>query len=152
MRVLYVDDDRINALLFEETVRFAPGVEIETAATGAEALELAQRWQPELLVVDLHLPDANGLQLLPSLRRAAGRADLPAYLCTADDAPERELFVTNAAAAAFAFSQSVPAVPPVGLSMEEAKAAGFVGVWPKPVDLATVIDELKRRSSGALGS
>lgn len=125
MRVLYVDDDRINALLFEETVRFAPGVEIETAATGAEALELAQRWQPELLVVDLHLPDANGLQLLPSLRRAAGRADLPAYLCTADDAPER---------------------------VREAKAAGFVGVWPKPVDLATVIDELKRRSSGALGS
>ena len=125
MRVLYVDDDRINALLFEETVRFAPGVEIETAATGAEALELAQRWQPELLVVDLHLPDANGLQLLPGLRRAAGRADLPAYLCTADDAPER---------------------------VREAKAAGFVGVWPKPVDLATVIDELKRRSSGALGS
>jgi CheY-like chemotaxis protein len=125
MRVLYVDDDRINALLFEETVRFAPGVEIETAATGAEALELAQRWQPDLLVVDLHLPDANGLQLLPGLRRAAGRADLPAYLCTADDAPER---------------------------VREAKAAGFVGVWPKPVDLATVIDELKRRSSGALGS
>jgi len=125
MRVLYVDDDRINALLFEETVRFAPGVEIETAATGAEALELAQRWQPELLVVDLHLPDANGLQLLPSLRRAAGRTDLPAYLCTADDAPER---------------------------VREAKAAGYVGVWPKPVDLATVISELKRRSSGATGS
>ncbi len=125
MRVLYVDDDRINALLFEETVRFAPGVEIETAATGAEALELAARWQPELLVVDLHLPDANGLELLSRLRKAAGRAELPAYLCTADDAPER---------------------------VREAKAAGFVRVWPKPVDLATVIDELKRRSSGAAGS
>ncbi len=125
MRVLYVDDDRINALLFEETVRFAPGVEIETAATAAEALELAQRWQPALLVVDLHLPDANGLELLSRLRRAAGRADLPAYLCTADDAPER---------------------------VREAKAAGYVGVWPKPVDLATVISELKRRSSGATGS
>ena len=73
MRVLYVDDDRINALLFEETVRFAPGVEIETAGTGAEALDLAQRWQPDLLVVDLHLPDANGLELLSRLRAAAGR-------------------------------------------------------------------------------
>ncbi len=125
MRVLYVDDDRINALLFEETVRFAPGVEIETAGTGAEALELAQRWQPDLLVVDLHLPDANGLELLSRLRKAAGRSTLPAYLCTADDAPER---------------------------VREAAAAGFVGVWPKPVDLATVIGELKRRSSGATGS
>jgi CheY-like chemotaxis protein len=125
MRVLYVDDDRINALLFEETVRFAPGVEIEAAATGAEAIELAQRWQPDLLVVDLHLPDANGLELLSRLRKAAGRPELPAYLCTADDAPER---------------------------VREARAAGFVAVWPKPVDLATVINELKRRSSGAAGS
>lgn len=125
MRVLYVDDDRINALLFEETVRFAPGVEIETAATGAEALELAGRWQPELLVIDLHLPDANGMELLARLRQAAGRAELPAYLCTADDAPER---------------------------VREAKAAGFAGVWPKPVDLASVIAELKRRSAEAAGS
>jgi CheY-like chemotaxis protein len=125
MRVLYVDDDRINALLFQETVRFAPGVAIESAATGAEALELALRWKPDLLVVDLHLPDANGLELLPRLRLAAGRADLPAYLCTADDAPER---------------------------VREAQAAGFISVWPKPVDLATVIIELKRRSTGAADS
>ena len=125
MRVLYVDDDRINALLFEETVRFAPGVEIETAGTGAEAIELAQRWKPDLLVVDLHLPDANGLELLSRLRAAAGRPGLPAYLCTADDAPER---------------------------VREAAAAGFVGVWPKPVELAVVIDELKRRSAGAAGA
>lgn len=125
MRVLYVDDDRINALLFEETVRFAPGVEIETAGTGAEAIELAQRWLPDLLVVDLHLPDANGLELLSRLRAAAGRPGLPAYLCTADDAPER---------------------------VREAAAAGFVGVWPKPVELAVVIDELKRRSAGAAGA
>jgi two-component system, OmpR family, response regulator len=125
MRVLYIDDDRINALLFEETVRFAPGVEIETASTGAEGLELAQRWQPDLLVVDLHLPDANGLELLSQLRKAAGRPALPAYLCTADDAPER---------------------------VRQATAAGFAGVWPKPVDLATVIAELKRRSAAAPGS
>ncbi len=125
MRVLYVDDDRINALLFEETVRFAPGVEIETAGSGAEALELAPRWRPDLLVIDLHLPDANGMELLSRLRKAAGDAALPAYLCTADDAPER---------------------------VREAAAAGFIGLWPKPVDLATVIAELKRRSAGSAGS
>ncbi len=125
MRLLYVDDDRINALLFEETVRFAPGVEIESAATGAEALEIAERWVPDLLVIDLHLPDANGLELLSRLRKAAGRPELPAYLCTADDAPERA---------------------------RDARAAGFEGVWSKPVDLATVIGELQRRSGGAAGA
>jgi CheY-like chemotaxis protein len=125
MRVLYVDDDRVNALLFEETVRFAPGVEIESAATGAEALDLVRRWQPDLLVLDLHLPDASGLALLAQLRQAAGRPELPAYLCTADDAPER---------------------------LREARAAGFEGLWSKPVDLTTVIGELKRRSSAAAGS
>jgi two-component system, OmpR family, response regulator len=125
MRVLYIDDDRINALLFEETVRFAPGVEIECAGSGAEALELAARWQPELLVVDLHLPDANGLALLAPLRAAACQPALPAYLCTADDAPQ----LVRAAA-----------------------EAGFEGVWPKPVELGVVIQELKRRSTGAAGS
>jgi hypothetical protein len=50
---------------------------------------------------------------------------LPAYLCTADDTPER---------------------------VREAAAVGYVAVWPKPVELAMVIGELKRRSSGTAGS
>lgn len=40
VRVLYVDDDRINSLLFVETCRVAGGAEVETAATAGEALEL----------------------------------------------------------------------------------------------------------------
>ena len=68
MRVLYVDDDRINALLFTETCRFAGNVEVETADSGAEALALAGRFRPDLLVIDLHLPDTCGYALLPALR------------------------------------------------------------------------------------
>jgi two-component system, OmpR family, response regulator len=122
MRVLYVDDDRINALLFEETVRFAPGVDVQTAASGDEALELVARWTPDLLVVDLHLPDANGLSLLPRLRAAASNPALPAFLCTADDAAD---------------------------TRSAALAAGFEAVWCKPVELPMVIAELQRRSSPA---
>ena len=70
MKVLYIDDDRINTLLFVETCRFARGVEVETAGTGAEALEVALRWRPDLLVIDLHLPDTTGYDLLPALRQA----------------------------------------------------------------------------------
>lgn len=119
MRVLYIDDDRINSLLFVEACRFAGDVETETAASGAEALELAQRWAPDLLVIDLHLPDTDGYALLPALRTALAAPTLPAYLCTADEAT---------------------------LVAEPARAAGFDGCWGKPVDLQAILAELARRS------
>jgi two-component system OmpR family response regulator len=121
MRVLYIDDDRINTLLFVETCRLAGGVEVESAATGAEALEVAQRFRPELLVLDLHLPDTTGYDLLPALRRALGEPALPAFLCTADEAL---------------------------LVEQPAREAGFAGCWTKPVELEKVLDELRRRSTG----
>jgi CheY-like chemotaxis protein len=118
MRVLYVDDDRINALLFVETCRFAGGVEIETVASGAEALELVQRWAPDLLVIDLHLPDTNGYDLLPALRASLGLPGLPAILCTADEAV---------------------------MVAEPARVAGFDACWIKPVDVSLIVAELARR-------
>jgi CheY-like chemotaxis protein len=117
MRVLYVDDDRVNALLFVETCRFASGVEVETANTGAQALELAPNWKPDLLVIDLHLPDTNGYLLLPALRHCLDAPGLPAFLCTADEGQR----VAGPAA-----------------------QAGFDGCWTKPVDLTQVLRELAR--------
>ena len=122
MRVLYIDDDRINSLLFIEACRIAGGVETETAASGAEALELAQRWMPDLLVIDLHLPDTNGYALLPALRTALASPALPAFLCTADE---------------------------TALVAEPARAAGFDGCWSKPVNLQAILAELTRRSGRA---
>ena len=114
VRVLYVDDDRINSLLFTEACRFAGDTEVETAETGAEALELVRSWTPDLLVIDLHLPDLSGYQLLPALRRQLGTA-AAAFLCTADEAP---------------------------LVEQPAREAGFDGCWPKPVPLQAVLAAL----------
>jgi CheY-like chemotaxis protein len=122
MRVLYIDDDRINALLFVEACRFASGVQTETASSGAEALEVAQRFRPELLVIDLHLPDTTGYALLPALREQLNAPALPAFLCTADDAAD---------------------------VAEPARRAGFEGCWTKPVDLRSILAELARRSGQA---
>lgn len=125
MRVLYIDDDRINTLLFVETCRMAANggveVEVETAGTGAEALELVASWRPHLLVIDLHLPDTIGYALLPALRQHLGQApaQLPAVLCSADD------------------THDVRA---------KALAAGFDDCWPKPVDLQHVLAGLARYS------
>jgi CheY-like chemotaxis protein len=119
MRVLYVDDDRVNTLLFVETCRFARGVEVETALTGAEALERIATWAPDMLVIDLHLPDTTGYELLPVLRALLAAPCLPAFLCTADPA----------------HSVAGPA-----------REAGFDGCWTKPVDLSVVLSELALRS------
>lgn len=117
MRVLYIDDDRVQALLFAELCRLAPGVAVETAGSGSEAVELAGDFEPDLLVIDLHLPDTDGVALLPRLRATLGRA-APAILCTADDAH---------------------------LVGPPARTAGFDLCWTKPVDASVVIAELARR-------
>ena len=116
MRVLYVDDDRVNALLFVEVCRLAPGVEVESASSGEEALGMLPDFAPDLCVLDLHLPDTDGLALLPQLRHAAER-ELPAYLCTAEDDPSLEARAAN---------------------------AGFEGCWSKPLDLSRILAELRR--------
>jgi len=115
MRLLYVDDDRINTLLFEQACRFARDLEVASAGSGEEALALAREFLPDVLVIDLHLPDTSGYALLPALRGAAGRADVPAYLCSAED--PRDV-------------------------AEPARAAGFQGCWSKPVDLHAMLAEL----------
>lgn len=124
MRVLYVDDDRVNSLLFSELCRMATGVTVATAGSAEEALELLGRFAADLLVLDLHLPDGDGFALLPRLRQRAGR-QLPAYLCSADD----------------------PALIEV-----QARAAGFEGCWPKPLDVPLVLAELRRRTATGVGS
>ena len=116
MRVLYVDDDRVNSLLFAELCRMAPGVTVEAASTAAEAIELLERMQADLLVLDLHLPDGDGFSLLPRLWQQAGRR-VPAYLCSADDPAQVE---------------------------EQARAAGFEACWSKPLDVPLVLAALRR--------
>jgi len=117
MRLLYVDDDRVNTLLFAETCRLMPGVQFESAASGAEAAELIDGgFVPELLVIDLHLPDTDGYALLPALRARLARRT-PAVLCSADD------------------PQALQAA---------AHEAGFDLCWGKPVDLRTVMADIER--------
>jgi len=115
MHLLYVDDDRINLMLFENACMGLEGVRVSTAASGAEALELARRLAPQLLVIDLHLPDTDGPALLQALRREAALPDVPAFLCSADDGPTvRQI----------------------------AAGSGFAGCWTKPVDSRSLRREL----------
>ena len=110
-RVLYVDDDRINTLLFVQVCRPDPGLAVVTAADEDEALDVAREHPLDVLVIDLHLPETDGLQLLARLRKIPGLEAAPAFLCTAERVEE---------------------------VAEAARSAGFLGVWSKPVDLAGI--------------
>jgi CheY-like chemotaxis protein len=111
MHLLYVDDDRINLMLFENACTALDGISVSAAASGAEALELARLQVPQLLVIDLHLPDTDGPALLQALRCESGLSDVPAFLCSADEGSEVQRLAAD---------------------------AGFAGCWSKPVDSQTL--------------
>ncbi len=82
MRVLVIEDDpRLRAALAERLA--AQGYVVECAADGREGGWMAQEFPLDLAIVDLGLPDRDGLQVIESLR-AAGR-DYPVLILTARD-------------------------------------------------------------------
>ncbi|MBA9006115.1 response regulator transcription factor [Thermomonospora cellulosilytica] len=83
-RVLVVDDEPDIRDLVQVALRFH-GFSPVAAATGAEALRLAGRERPDLVVLDVMLPDLDGFEVCRRLR-AAGR-DVPVIFLTARDTP-----------------------------------------------------------------
>ncbi len=77
--VLQVEDDPVNARLIERALARRPGVRLVSATTVADGLRLARDERPALVLVDVHLPDASGYELV---RRLDG--DVPVVLVTAD--------------------------------------------------------------------
>jgi response regulator of citrate/malate metabolism len=77
IEVLIVDDDFMVARIHTGFVERTPGFTVTgVAKTGAEALEMAARLQPDLVLLDVYLPDISGLDLLTDLREAAREVDV----------------------------------------------------------------------------
>lgn len=84
LRVLYVEDHVVNTILMRALFERRPQFDLIEAATGAVALRMAREHQPDLLLLDLHLPDCHGADLLQRLRRMPALRDIPAVAVTAD--------------------------------------------------------------------
>jgi two-component system OmpR family response regulator len=82
-RLLVVDDEPNIVELLSASLRYA-GFEVETATTGNEALRVAEKWTPDLVVLDVMLPDLDGFSVVRNLR-ARGR-EIPVLFLTARDA------------------------------------------------------------------
>ncbi len=81
--ILYIEDNSSNRALVMGLVSLRPGYTLETAATGAEGLEQARARVPDLLLVDLSLPDTDGATLCRQLRAEARFAHVPIVALTA---------------------------------------------------------------------
>jgi response regulator of citrate/malate metabolism len=75
--VLIVDDDFMVAKVHSGFVAALDGFEVVgTASTGADALAEVERLRPDLVLLDVYLPDMTGLEVLRRLRAQASRADV----------------------------------------------------------------------------
>lgn len=66
-RVLVIDDDEALARVMRRNLA-SRGLEVQTAATGMEGLAEWRRWRPDLMVIDLGLPDGDGIDLIREIR------------------------------------------------------------------------------------
>lgn len=81
-RILVVDDEPETVELVEFNLRQA-GFDVSTAADGAEAVKKARAQLPSLIVLDLMLPEVDGLEVCKMLRRDTNTASVPILMLTA---------------------------------------------------------------------
>ncbi|MFN2508336.1 MAG: response regulator [Chthoniobacterales bacterium] len=81
--LLYIEDDLSNLLLIEQIMMLRPQVRMLTAQHAALGLELARKHLPDVILLDLHLPDINGDVVLAQLRADPITAHIPVVMISA---------------------------------------------------------------------
>ena len=115
-RILIVEDNERNMKLFCDLLR-ASGYHTLEATTGESAVELALEHGPDLVLMDIQLPDIDGVEALGRLRADERSATLPVLALTAQAMEgDRERFL----------------------------AAGFDGYISKPVNIAEFVATVRR--------
>ena len=86
-KVLYVEDNGSNLRLIERLLQRRSGVRLLTAANGREGLEIARRERPDLILLDSHLPDLSGDEVLAALQADPATDAIPVVVVSADALP-----------------------------------------------------------------
>jgi PAS domain S-box-containing protein len=99
--VLCVDDNADNLALLRQILQMQGAVEILTAMDGTEGLAMAREHRPDLILLDLYLPDISGDEVLSELRSSEEIARVPVFILSADATPEQEQRLLAAGAQAY---------------------------------------------------
>lgn len=116
-RVLYIEDNSVNVLLVEELVASLPGLDFAAEPTGADGVARAHDWRPDLILVDLYLPDFDGFEVLKRLRADPATASIACIALSANALPE---------------------------DIARGLAAGFDDYWTKPIQVQSFLQALQR--------
>ncbi len=125
--VLYVEDDPVNVEVMRAVLSARRSIDLKVAGTLAEAVHALQATPPRLLLLDMHLPDGDGDELLRRIRADPRLAALPALMVSADAQEQGQA---------------------------RAVAAGATGYFSKPIDfdaLLASIDEILAEKTIAPG-
>jgi PAS domain S-box-containing protein len=106
--VLYIEDNAVNAMLVEQLLACWPAVRLVVAEDGATGLARALALNPDVVLLDMQLPDMDGLQVLQRLKADEATRALPVVVLSANAVLD---------------------------DMQAARDAGALDYWTKPVEL-----------------
>lgn len=86
-RLLYIEDNLSNLNLIERVLRQRADIELISAMQGRIGLALAEQHEPDLILLDLHLPDVPGLEVLLELTDNPLTRNIPVVVVSADASP-----------------------------------------------------------------
>lgn len=100
-RVHYVEDNETNVLLMRGMLDQRPQIALSVSTMGLDALAAIRIERPDLLLLDMHLPDIDGLDLLAHLKADDATAGIPVIVLSADATAERVRRALDAGAVAY---------------------------------------------------
>jgi CheY-like chemotaxis protein len=117
--VLYIEDHPVNAMLVREALAMQQPIHrLRLADSGEQGLAMVAEERPDVVLLDLHLPGADGYAVLARLRSDPATARLPCIAVSADAMPEE---------------------------VARARAAGFDDYWTKPLAMQGLAERIAAR-------
>ncbi len=115
LQALYVEDNPVNLLLMQEMFKKRPAWSLFTAVNGLDGVAQGHRMRPQLALIDMQLPDIDGIEVLRRLRLDPAMVAVPCIAVSANAMPD---------------------------DIARARDAGFSDYWTKPVDLKHLLAAL----------
>ena len=116
-KVLYIEDNPINVDLVESALSRYPGITLIKASTCMEGIRLARSERPDFVLLDMHLPDIGGLEVVRALNEEIAAGKLRITLLTGDS---------------------------LSMDIVKAMSLGAYDYWLKPLHMAKLEAGLKR--------
>ena len=117
-KVLYIEDNPANIKLMQDIFSEFLPYDFICAMNAQDGIEMAQKEQPELLLMDINMAEMNGFEALAVLQQDSAFAATPVIAISGDAMPEQ---------------------------IDKALAAGFVDYISKPFNVVELIDTIKKK-------